>query len=75
MVDFSYRNQTNRMIILRCVGDGQYFLERVVFPGELIAFLAPEDSRVEIWGDDGFGPSLERRIRVVNEEYASPLAA
>ena len=45
----SYRNSSDRMVIVRCIGPSQFFLERVVFPVELLNFLAPPESVVEIW--------------------------
>lgn len=44
-----YRNGTDRMVIVRCLGPEEFFLERVVFPFELLSFLAPRDAVVEIW--------------------------
>ena len=64
MLDFSYRNASERMIVLRCIGPNGFFLERVLFPAELLVFSAPEDSKVEIWGDELYGVRLEKRMRV-----------
>jgi hypothetical protein len=44
-----YRNGTDRMVIVRCIGPEEFFLERVVFPFELLSFLAPPAAVVEIW--------------------------
>ena len=30
--------------------------------------MAPKDSRVEIWGNELYGPKLEERIRISNYE-------
>jgi len=64
MLDFSYRNENERMIVLRCIGPCNFFLERVLFPFELLVFSAPEDSKVEIWGDELYGARFEQRMRV-----------
>ena len=48
MIDFSYKNETSRMIIVRCVGEKNFFIEKVIFPSEIIAFNAPKGARVEI---------------------------
>ncbi len=64
MLDFSYRNASENMIVLRCIGPYNFFLERVLFPAELLVFSAPEDSKVEIWGNDLYGARLEQRMRV-----------
>ena len=64
MLDFSYRNESERMLVLRCIGPYNFFLERVLFPAELIVFLAPEDSKVEIWGNELYGARLAKRLRV-----------
>ena len=46
------------MVIVRCIGPEEFFLERVVFPFELLSFLAPADSVVEIWTHGLGGPEL-----------------
>lgn len=37
------------MVIVRCCGPEQFYLERVVFPFELLTFQCPRQSHVEIW--------------------------
>lgn len=44
----SYRNCTNRIVIVRARGLGTYYLERVVFPFELMTFHCPRDCEVEV---------------------------
>ena len=47
----------------------KFFLERVLFPADILTFKAPNDSRVEIWGNELYGPKLERiRISADNED-------
>jgi len=64
MVEFSYKNESCRMVVLRCIGPSNFFLERVLFPSDILTFMAPNDSRVEIWGNELYGPKLEERIRI-----------
>ena len=71
MIEFSYKNNGGRMVVLRCIGPSKFFFERVLFPLEIITFMAPYDSRVEIWGNEIYGPILEERIRVPNNKDAS----
>jgi hypothetical protein len=61
-VDCGYRNGSDRMIILRCIGPDQFFLERVVFPFELLTFQCPARSEVEIWTHGLGGPELLESI-------------
>ena len=68
MIEFSYQNKGNRMVVLRCIGPSQFFLERVLFPTDVLTFMAPKDSRVEIWGNESYGPKLEERIRITYED-------
>ncbi len=75
MVDFSYKNESARMVVLRCIGPKNFFLERALFPSEVLAFEAPRNSRVEIWGNEFYGPILEQRIRVENILPVNSLAA
>ena len=49
LLDCGYRNGSDRMVIVRCVTDGPFFLERVVFPFELLSFSCPAEAEVEIW--------------------------
>jgi hypothetical protein len=44
----SYRNCTNRIVIVRARGLGTYHLERVVFPFELMTFHCPRECEVEV---------------------------
>ena len=64
MIDFSYKNETSRMIIVRCVGEKSFFIVKVIFPSEIIAFNAPKCARVEIWGNDLSGLHLEESMTV-----------
>ena len=52
MMEFSYKNEHSRMVIIRCIGEKSFFVEKVVLPFEIIAFEAPKDSRFEILGID-----------------------
>jgi len=64
MVDFSYRNITSSLVILKCIGPDRFFLERAIFPQEVFSSMAPEGSHLEIWGIESYGPNLEQRLRV-----------
>lgn len=58
LLDCVYRNASDRMVILRCCGPSAFFLERVVFPFELLSFRCPKESEVEIWTHGLGGPEL-----------------
>ena len=75
MVDFSYKNEGSRMVVLRCIGPSNFFLERVLFPTDILTFKAPNDSRGEIWGNELYGHKLEERISVSSESEDSKLVA
>ena len=75
MVEFSYKNEGGRMVVLRCIGPSNFFLERVLFPTDILTFEAPNDSRVEIWGNELYGPKLEERIRISADNEDSKLVA
>ena len=64
MIEFSYKNENSRMLIIRCIGENSFYVEKVVLPSEIIAFEAPKDSRVEIWGNDLSGLHIEDTIIV-----------
>jgi len=59
------------MIVLRCIGPSKFFIEKVLFPLEVYTFTAPNNSKVEIWGNELYGPKLEERIRISNNEESS----
>jgi hypothetical protein len=44
-----YRNTSNQMMILHCIGPEAFFPEKVVFPFEDWLFRCPPHSRVTIW--------------------------
>ena len=75
MIEFSYKNEGSRMVVLRCIGPSNFFLERVLFPTDILTFMAPDDSRVEIWGNELYGPKLEERIRVSSSNKDEKLVA
>ncbi len=58
-----YQNRSDRMVILRCIGPDQFFLERVVFPVEILGFEAPAASEVQIWSHSLGGPELIERFQ------------
>ena len=75
MIEFSYKNESVRMVVLRCIGPSNFFLERDLFPTDILTFMAPNDSRVEIWGNELYGPKLEERIRISADNEDSTLVA
>jgi len=57
-LDCGYRNASDRMVILRCCSDEHFYLERVVFPFEVLTFSCPAAASVEIWTHGLGGPEL-----------------
>ena len=49
MEDCVYRNETPKMVVLKCIGVNNFYLEKVVMPAEWFWFEAPLEARVEIW--------------------------
>ena len=74
MVDFSYINITSSMVILKCIGPDRFFLERAIFPQEVFSSIAPEGSKLEIWGIESFGPRLEQRHRLSDTKKEDAIA-
>ena len=75
MVDFSYKNVSSSMVILKCIGPDRFFMERAIFPHEIFSSMAPEGSHLEIWGIESYGPYLEQRLRVSASKKEGPVAA
>ena len=53
----------------------KFFFGESFIPTDIVNFKAPNDSRVEIWGNELYGPKLEERIRVSSENEDSTLVA
>ena len=53
------------MIVMRCIGEKNFFTERVVFPTETITINAPLGADVELWGN---GVHFEERLVVDHPE-------
>ncbi|MEB3172300.1 MAG: DUF1830 domain-containing protein [Cyanobacteriota bacterium] len=66
LVSCGYRNSSDRMVIARCLGPDQFFMERVVFPFELLSFQCPEQSELEIWTHGLGGAELVETIPVAD---------
>lgn len=72
-LECAYRNSTDRMVILRCLGAQSFFLERVVFPFELLSFACPPESEVEILTHSVGGPELLESMPARMLRLDSPL--
>tara|TARA_R100001015_G_C4630238_1_gene191722 strand:- start:1198 stop:1404 length:207 start_codon:yes stop_codon:yes gene_type:complete len=64
MIEFTYKNEHSRMLIVRCIGERSFYVEKVVLPLEVIAFEAPKGARVEIWGSDLTSSHIEHTLIV-----------
>ena len=57
-----YRNARDRLVIARIDAAPTFFLERVVFPFELLTFLAPPECELEVWTHGLGGPELVEQL-------------
>ena len=73
-MECGYRNASDRMVILRCLGPNAFFLERVVFPFELLSFACPADSEVEIFTHCLGGPELLEAMPARTLRLDAPVA-
>ena len=64
MVECIYRNDTSRMVIMKCIGSNQFYLEKVIMPSEIYLFNAPKEARLEIWRMSISGQMLHIRADV-----------
>ena len=64
MVECIYQNDTSRMVILKCIGSKQFYLEKVILPSEIFLFNAPKEARLEIWRMSISGQMLHIRADV-----------
>ncbi|MFQ6537162.1 MULTISPECIES: DUF1830 domain-containing protein [Aphanothece] len=58
MLDCGYRNERAHLVILCCIAADGFRLERVIFPFELLTFLAPPGATVLIYGPTADDPEL-----------------
>tara|TARA_Y100001968_G_C19363165_1_gene720952 strand:- start:471 stop:668 length:198 start_codon:yes stop_codon:yes gene_type:complete len=65
------------MLVFRCIGSNNFFLEKVIFPFEDFYLMAPHGAKIEIWGNSIDGQHIEERIRlpVFGYDVKEPLAA
>ena len=64
MVECIYQNDTSRMLIMKCIGSSQFYLEKVIMPSEIFLFNAPKEARIEIWRMSMSGQMLHVRADV-----------
>ena len=68
MIECGYRNETNKMVIVKCIGKLNFYLEKVVMPKEFFWFEAPKEARLEFWKMSPHGKMLD--IRANASDYA-----
>ena len=68
MIECLYRNESDRMVIVKCVGENNFYREKVVMPTEIFWFEAPRNARLELWKMSVSGQMLHLRADV--SEYA-----
>jgi hypothetical protein len=61
MIECVYQNETNKMVIIKCIGKFNFYLEKVVMPKELFWFEAPKEARLELWKMSAQGQMLDIR--------------
>ena len=64
MVECIYQNDTSRMLIMKCIGNSQFYLEKVIMPSEIFIFNAPKEARLEIWRMSMSGQMLHVRADI-----------
>ena len=52
------------MVIVRCFASGGFYLERVVFPFEILNFQAPGEAEVEVWSHGLGSPELVSTLTI-----------
>ena len=78
MLECVYRNDTDRMVIVKLIGNQQFYREKVVMPMEVFWFEAPEQARLEIWRMSPQGQMLHVRADItdyVDEDAAAAKSA
>ena len=68
MIECIYQNDTDRMVIVKCIDADHFYREKVVMPTETFLFEAPKEARLEIWKMSISGQMLHVRADV--SDYA-----
>ena len=68
MIECVYRNNTNKTVIVKCIGELNFYLEKVVMPKEMFWFEAPQEARLELWLISPQGQMLD--VRAYAADYA-----
>ena len=68
MIECIYTNDSDRMVIVKCIGEQHFYREKVVMPTEVFWFEAPKEARLEIWKMSVSGQMLHLRADV--SDYA-----
>ena len=68
MIECIYQNDSDRMVIVKCIGADHFYREKVVMPTETFWFKAPSNARLEIWKMSISGQMLHVRADV--RDYA-----
>ena len=66
MIECIYRNDSDRMVIVKCIGENNFYREKVVMPTEVFWFEAPREARLEIWKMSMTGQMLHVRADVTD---------
>ena len=66
MIECIYKNDTDRMVIVKCIGEDHFYKEKVVMTTEMFWFKAPQDARLEIWKMSISGQMLHVRADVTD---------
>lgn len=66
MIECIYRNDSDRMVIVKCIGENHFYREKVVMPTEVFWFEAPHEARLEIWKMSMTGQMLHVRADVTD---------
>ena len=66
MIECIYRNDSDRMVIVKCIGENHFYREKVVMPTEVFWFEAPREARLEIWKMSMTGQMLHVRADVTD---------
>ena len=73
MLECLYHNESDHMVILKCLCSNQFYREKVILPFESYWFEAPQESRLEIWKMSVTGQFLHLRADAKDYQIDTPL--
>lgn len=72
LAEYAYTSTSDRLLILRILGPEGYYLERIIFPFEMLNFTCPNNCEVQIWTHGRGGTEVREIISAEDLRIKEP---